>query len=154
MHFHMSSESPTITLDEIIEEFEALGDWEAQCEYLIELGFELPKLPPELKTDENKVRGCQSNVWMACRLKPGNPPTVEIRAESDAMLVNGLIAIILALYSGKSPQEVLQTDARAVFEKLGLERHLSSARRNGLYGMVAKIRDFAARAATSSPDAS
>ena len=139
--------SPTITLEELIEEFEALGDWEAQCEFLIDLGFELPKLPPELKTEETRVRGCQSNVWMVIELKEGAPRTVEIRAESDAMLVNGLIAVLLSIYSGKTPQEILAVDAQNIFRRLGLDRHLSTARRNGLHSMVQRIREFAEQAA-------
>jgi len=135
--------SQAIPLDELLEEFEVLGDWEAQCEFLIDLGFELPKLPPELKTDETRVRGCQSNVWMVIELKEGSPPTVEIQAESDAMLVNGLIAVLLSIYSGKTPQEILATDAQDIFRRLGLDRHLSTARRNGLHSMVQRIREFA-----------
>ncbi|NOX54161.1 MAG: SufE family protein [Planctomycetes bacterium] len=139
--------SPTITLEELIEEFEALGDWEAQCEFLIDLGFELPKLPPELKTEETRVRGCQSNVWMVIELKEGSPRTVEIRAESDAMLVNGLIAVLLSIYSGKTPREILAVDVQDIFHRLGLDRHLSTARRNGLHSMVQRIREFAEQAA-------
>jgi len=132
-----------VTLDEIYTEFEELEDWEERCDYLIDLGFELPELPSEHKTEDNRVHGCQSNVWLIARLNDQQPSGLEILADSDAMIVKGLIAIILAVYSGKPPQEILQTDVEEIFEKLGLTRHLSSARRNGLHGMVLRIRKLA-----------
>jgi cysteine desulfuration protein SufE len=132
-----------MTLDELLEEFEFLGDWDDQCDYLIDLGFELPKLPDEAKTEQNRVHGCQSTVWLAAEVKPSNPPTIEFVANSDAIIVNGLIAVLTVLYSGRTAQEILEIDAKAVFAKLGLERHLSSQRRNGLYGMVERIRSIA-----------
>lgn len=138
--------SNTMTIEELIEEFEFLGDWDDQCDFLIELGFELPKLPEEAKTEENRVHGCQSNVWLVAEIQPGDPPRIEFLANSDAIIVNGLIAILRILYSGRTAQEILQIDPRETFEKLGLERHLSSQRRNGLYGMVRRIREIAERA--------
>jgi cysteine desulfuration protein SufE len=133
-------------MEELLAEFQELGDWDAQCDYLIDLGLELPKLPESAKTEANRVHGCQSTVWLDARLKPGNPPIVEFIANSDAIIVNGLIAVLMALYDGRTPQEILQTDAKAVFAKLGLEKHLSTQRRNGLFGMVERIRRFAAAA--------
>lgn len=141
----MSSTAPA-TMEELFAEFQELGDWDAQCDYLIDLGYELPKLPDSAKTAANRVHGCQSTVWLDAHLKPGNPPIVEFIANSDAIIVNGLIAVLMAMYDGRTPQEILQTDAKAVFTKLGLERHLSSQRRNGLFGMVERIRRFAADA--------
>jgi len=132
-----------VTIDELFEDFEDLPDWDERCDYLIDLGFEVPKLPDEAKTDENKVHGCQSNVWLVSELKPATPPTIEFIANSDAIIVNGLIAVLMALYSGKTPQEILEIDPKDVFTKLGLERHLSSQRRNGLYSMVERIRRLA-----------
>ena len=139
--------SQSMTIDELIDEFEELGDWDDQCDYLIDLGLQLPKLPDSAKTEENRVRGCQSNVWLVPRVRPGDPPLIEFVANSDAMIVNGLIAVLTILYSGHTPQEVLDIDARELFAKLGLERHLSSQRRNGLYGMVERIRLLAREAA-------
>jgi len=132
-----------MTIDEILEEFEGLESWEDRCDYLIDLGFELPEFPDDQKTEQNRVHGCQSNVWMVLRRQPGNPETLTIQADSDAMIVRGLIAVLLALYSGKTAEEILETDARAVFSKIGLDRHLSPVRRNGLNGMVKRIREFA-----------
>ncbi len=139
--------TPSMTIDELLEEFEELGDWEDQCDYLIDLGFENPKLPETAMTEENRVHGCQSNVWLIAHLSDEKPTTIEIVANSDAIIVNGLIAVLLAMYSGKTPDEILAVDAQDVFERLGLERHLSALRRNGLFGMVKRIRDIAEQAA-------
>jgi len=136
-----------MTIDELYEEFEELGDWEDQCDYLIDLGFDLPKLPESALTDENKVHGCQSNVWLIAHISDEKPATIEIVANSDAIIVNGLIAVLLAMYSGKTADEILAIEPRDVFTRLGLERQLSVQRRNGLFGMVQKIRDIATQAA-------
>jgi cysteine desulfuration protein SufE len=135
-----------MTLEELLEEFEFLGDWDEQCDFLIDLGFELPKLPEEAKIEQNRVHGCQSNVWLVAEVKENDPPTIEFVANSDAIIVNGLIAVLTILYSGRTAQRVLEIEPREVFSKLGLERHLSSQRRNGLYGMVERIRQIAAQA--------
>ncbi len=132
-----------MTIPELIENFDALGDWEAQCDYLIDLGDEIPEFPESERTDANKVRGCQSNVWLITKTRAGNPPVIEILADSDAMIVRGLIAVLLAAYSGKTAQEILQIDIQQIFARLGLNRQLSSARRNGLAGMVQRIRSIA-----------
>lgn len=132
-----------MTVEELIEEFDALGDWEERCHYLIDLGFELPKLPAEMKVEANRVHGCQSNVWLVATVSPTSPPVVDIAAESDAMIVNGLIAVLLTIFSGRTPQQILQTDTEGLFARLGLDRHLSSARRNGLAGMVRRVCDMA-----------
>lgn len=138
----LSSSRPT-TIPELIEVFDALGDWEAQCDYLIDLGYEVPEFPAAERSEANKVHGCQSNVWLITQTTPGDPPKIEIQAESDSMIVQGLIAVLLLAYSGKSAQEILQTDIQQIFARLGLNRQLSSARRNGLAGMVHRIRSIA-----------
>ena len=130
------------TLDELKEEFAFLGNWEEQCEYLMDLGLDLPKLPPEAKTEETRVHGCQSNVWMTVA---GVDGTLHVAAESDAMIVNGLVAVLLAIFDGKPYAEALETDEAAAFADLGLDEHLSSARKSGLAGMVRRIRGEAAR---------
>jgi cysteine desulfuration protein SufE len=142
----LSSSRPT-TIPELIETFDALGDWEAQCDYLIDLGYDVPDFPNSARIQANKVQGCQSNVWLTTRTNPGNPPKIEIQAESDSMIVQGLIAVLLIAYSGKSAQEILQTDIQQIFARLGLNRQLSSARRNGLAGMVQRIRSIAEQSA-------
>ena len=110
------------------------------------VGYDLPELPAEQKSEENRVRGCQSNVWLVANIKPGDPPIIEFVANSDAIIVNGLIAVLTIMYSGKSAAEILQLEPKEVFQRLGLERHLSSQRRNGLFGMVERIRQIAVEA--------
>ena len=141
------SSSQPITIREVEAEFEELGDWEARCDYLIDLGFDLPDFPEENKTEENRVHGCQSNVWMTAEIRQNGEPTIEFRAVSDAMIVRGLIAILLAAYSGRTPRDILETDIHGLFSRLELDRHLSTARRNGLMGMVKRIRAIAEQAA-------
>jgi cysteine desulfuration protein SufE len=136
-----------MTISELIETFDALGDWESQCDFLIDLGYEIPDFPETARIEANKVHGCQSNVWLITQIKPGNPPVIEIQADSDSMIVRGLIAVLLMAYSGKTAAEILQTDIQQVFARLGLNRQLSSARRNGLAGMVQRIRSIAQESA-------
>jgi cysteine desulfuration protein SufE len=139
-----------MSLDELIEEFEFLADWEDRCDLLIDLGFELPKLPESDKTEANRVHGCQSNVWLVARLNESvAPPRVEFLANSDSLLVSGLIAVLMAVYNEKTPAEILSTDAEAIFRRLELDRHLSSQRRNGLHGMVQRVREFASQCLAS-----
>jgi cysteine desulfuration protein SufE len=141
------SQLQSMTIDELLEEFEFLADWEERCDYLIDLGFDLPELPADARTEQNRVHGCQSNVWLIANVRPGDPPTVEILADSDAMIVKGLIAVLLTIFSGRTPREILETDVKDIFSRLGLDRHLSTARKNGLMGMVQRIREFARQAA-------
>lgn len=138
-----------MTVDELLDEFDFLGDWEDRCEYLIDLGMELPRLSEDEKTEENRVHGCQSNVWMIVDAARSDETTLDIRADSDAMIVRGLIAVLLTIYSGRTPDEILNTDVQDLFGKLGLERHLSTTRRNGLYSMVERVRGIARLTAES-----
>ena len=139
------SQSKSVTINDILADFDDLGDWEARCDYLIDLGFELPEFPDDEKTEVNRVHGCQSNVWMAAEVRTNGEPRIDFRAVSDAMIVRGLIAVLLAVYSGRTPKEILETDIAGIFARLGLDQHLSSARRNGLLGMVKRIRGIAAQ---------
>ena len=139
----MTSSDSMMTLEELYEEFEDLVDWEDRCDFLIDLGFELPKLDDAAKTEANRVHGCQSNVWLIAELIQDDGSKLEIRADSDAMIVKGLIAVLLMIYNGKTPNEILETDVRTIFEKLGLNQHLSSQRKNGLAGMVERVRRIA-----------
>ena len=134
-----------MTIEELIEEFDDLGDWADQCELLIDIGRDLPNMPDELKTEEMKVHGCQSNVWMVADVKP-DAAAIELTADSDAMIVRGLLTVILMVYSNRSPKEIVETDIQAIFSRLGLDRHLSTARKNGLAGMVKRVRGIAAEA--------
>ncbi|WP_231870598.1 SufE family protein [Planctomyces sp. SH-PL14] len=137
-----------MTLDELIQEFDDLGDWEARCDFLIDLGKELPKLDPVNRTEENRVHGCQSNVWLVAEIhrRADGEPEVEFVANSDAMIVSGLIAVLSIIYNHHTPAEILATDITGIFKRLELDRHLSPQRRNGLFGMVKRVREIAAHA--------
>jgi cysteine desulfuration protein SufE len=132
-----------MTLDAIRSDFALLDDWEDRYRYVIELGRGLPPFPEALRTDANKVRGCASQVWLASEMRrslAGAPPVLEFQGESDAHIVRGLIAILLATYQGKTAEEILRTDASAVFAELGLKEHLTPQRSNGFFSMVERIR--------------
>ena len=134
-------------LDELVETFELLGDWEERYRYLIELGRKLPPMPESDKTEVNKVRGCMSQVWLMHKLVPGSPPKLEFQGDSDAHIVKGLIALLFTLLSGRSPREILDADVASAFTRLGLENHITMNRRNGFYSMVERIKNMAAAAA-------
>ncbi len=129
--------------EELIETFELLGDWEERYRYLIELGRKLPPLPEQEHNETTKVRGCMSQVWLAHRVESGEPPRLRFLGDSDAHIVKGLIALLFAILSGKTPQQILDTDISGVFERLGLDSHISMNRRNGFYAMVERIRQTA-----------
>lgn len=134
-----------MTIQELLSEYEELVDWEEQCDFLIDIGRALPVFPDELKSECNIVHGCQSRVWLVAELDSSRQPAiVHLQADSDAMIVRGLIAVLLAAYRNKTAQQVLDTDIEGLFERMGLNRHLSSSRRNGLHGMVERIRRNAA----------
>jgi cysteine desulfuration protein SufE len=128
---------------EIIEEFSLFDDWMDRYQYLIDLGRRLPEFPEELKTEEHLIRGCQSQVWFVAEEKDGR---LEFSAISDAAIVSGLIALLLRLYSGRYPEDILDTPPDFV-AALNLESHLSPTRSNGLSSMLQAIRGFAAEAA-------
>ncbi|NOT71332.1 MAG: SufE family protein [Hyphomicrobium sp.] len=132
-------------LDAIASHFDLLDDWEDRYRYVIELGRALPAFPAELKTDANKVRGCASQVWLATgpAVSTGGQPRMALQGTSDAMIVQGLIAVLFAIYDGKTPAEIADTDAQALFAKLGLKEHLTPQRSNGLAAMVQRIRSDA-----------
>lgn len=132
-------------LDEILETFEVLDDWDERYGYLIELGQNLPPMEECLKTPENKVEGCLSTVWLVTETSEEQGETVfQVVADSDSVIVRGLIALLLAVYSGKPAREILSRDVKALFAALGLQQHLSATRRNGLAAMTARIRAEAA----------
>lgn len=129
-------------LDEIISNFDYLEEWEDRYRYLIELGRTLEALPEDAYTEDNKVRGCASQVWLETkRLKDTNGNIILLfRGDSDAHIVRGLVALVLALYSDHTPKDILATDAMQLFEKLGLAAHLTPQRANGLRAMVDRIK--------------
>ncbi|MBX3700858.1 MAG: SufE family protein [Dokdonella sp.] len=127
----------------IAEEFAYFGDWTERYQYLIDLGRKLPPYPQELKTDERMVTGCQSMVWLDAT---GDARRLDFRATSDSSIVSGLIALLLRVYSGRSAAEILATEPHFI-DAIGLARHLSPTRSNGLAAMLARIKQYARAAA-------
>lgn len=132
-------------IDEIVENFGFLDDWEDRYRYVIELGNALEPLSDAEHSEQYKVRGCASQVWLVAdhRHGPDGKPVIIFRGDSDAHIVRGLIAILIALYSGKPADFIAKYDAEALFAKLGLGDHLTQQRSNGLASMVARIRSDA-----------
>ncbi len=130
------------SLADIRSDFEVLDDWEDRYRYVIELGRALEPLPDALHTESNKVRGCASQVWLFTTVEPAGdgPPRLRFQGDSDAHIVRGLVAILLALYSGHSAREILEIDAEGTLGTLGLRDHLTPQRSNGLTAMVGRIR--------------
>ena len=138
--------------DEIIEEFEGFDDWMDKYQMLIDLGNDLEPLPEEYKTEENLIDGCQSRVWVQCSLIPAPspegeesedlPPVMHMQADSDALIMKGIVALLLRVLSDHTPQEILDADLYFI-ERIGLREHLSPTRSNGLLAMVRQIRAHA-----------
>lgn len=128
------------TFEDIRENLSFLDDWEDRYRYIIELGQALPALSPEQKTEASRVHGCVSQVWLT---SAGDASRLTFQGESDAMIVRGLVAVLIALYSGRPAAEIAETDAIAVFDELGLREHLTTQRSNGLVAMVNRMRNEA-----------
>ncbi|MEM7303329.1 MAG: SufE family protein [Pseudomonadota bacterium] len=133
-------------IEEIVENFSFLDDWEDRYRYLIELGRELKPLPEEQHSAENKVQGCVSQVWVWSRPESGDDPIIHFLGDSDAHIVRGLVAVTLAVFSGKRASEIGATDEISIFKQIGLEEHLTPQRSNGLKSMVGRIKQHAAEA--------
>ncbi|RTL91004.1 cysteine desulfuration protein SufE [Ancylobacter aquaticus] len=131
----------TSKIDSIIEDFELLDNWDDRYRYLIELGRALPPFPEERRTEQSKVQGCASQVWLVSDAS-GDPegPRLAFRGDSDAHIVRGLVAILLALYSDRPARDIMAADPGAVFTRIGLKDHLTPQRSNGLRSMVERIR--------------
>jgi cysteine desulfuration protein SufE len=132
-----------MSIEQILDDFEVLDSWDDRYRYVIELGRALPPFPEPERIDRNKVQGCASQVWMVSATRPaknGGGPVVELQGDSDAHIVKGLIAILLALYSGQPAKKILETDAVELFNRLGLGEHLTPQRSNGFRSMVERIR--------------
>lgn len=130
-----------VTADDIVDTLSFFDGWEERYKYIIDLGKELPPLADEHKTERNLVRGCQSQVWLVSQAEDGK---LYFYADSDAFIVKGLLAVVLAAYNGKSPAEVTAFDIEGYFERLNLLKHLSATRGNGLKAMVQRIQTIAA----------
>jgi cysteine desulfuration protein SufE len=140
----MTAASPDnlTTLDEIVDNFSLLEEWDDRYRYVIELGRALSPLAERDRSEANKVQGCASQVWLATTVHPNGQggPMLTFSGDSDAHIVRGLIAILFAMFSGKQARDILSTDAIAVFERLGLREHLTPQRSNGFRSMVERIR--------------
>jgi cysteine desulfuration protein SufE len=131
------------TLSQIRADFAVLDEWEDRYRYIIELGRKLEPLPEAERTPANKVQGCASQVWLSTRVENNGAQRFQFKGDSDALIVRGLIALLIALYSGKTAQEIESIDAESLFARLELGSHLTSQRSNGLRSMVARIRSDA-----------
>ena len=135
-------------LEEVRDTFQFLDDWEDRYRFILDLGRSVPQLEPQLKTDDRLVRGCQSLVWLVPSFN-ADEGCLHLKIDSDAHIVRGLIAIVLAAYDGNQPREILDFDIEGLFSELDLMRHLSPTRGNGLRAMVARIRSVAENAAAN-----
>lgn len=128
-------------IEELIENFSFFENWEEKYQYVIDLGRKLEPLDETFKTEQWKVKGCQSQVWLVPNYTEGK---LCFKGDSDAILVRGIIAIVLLIYNNKTPEEIKSIDVLKIFAKLGLEENLTPSRRNGMLSMVAKIKEYAA----------
>ncbi len=136
----------TSDIDTIRGDFAFLDDWEDKYRYVIELGEGLPAYPEEARDAAHKVQGCASQVWLLSEPGAGSDPEIRFRGDSDAHIVRGLVAIMIALFSGRRASEIVATDAEAEMRTLGLDEHLSQQRANGLRAMVRRMKQEAAAA--------
>lgn len=128
------------SIDQIRDDFAFLDDWEDKYRYVIELGEALPEFPDSARDDEHRVQGCVSRVWLIAEAGSGANPVIQLQGDSDAHIVRGLVAIMLALYSGRQASEIVEIDAEATMKSLGLDEHLTPQRANGLRSMVKRIK--------------
>jgi cysteine desulfuration protein SufE len=136
----ISSSAMTVAIEEIYDDFAFLDEWEDRYRYIIELGQGLPEFPETAKTNASKVQGCVSQVWVTVDRGPGADPVVIFAGDSDAHIVKGLVAIMLALFSGRRASEIVAIDAEETMRRLGLDEHLSRQRANGLRSLVNRIK--------------
>lgn len=143
----MSTAIPTI--DELVEQFRFLDDWEDRYTYLIELGRTLEPMAESNMNPETLVRGCQATVYLKADLSTDQPPVMSFIATANAAIVCGLIAVLQSIFSGRTPQEVIDIDAHAFARQMGFEEHLSPTRRNGLHAMIIRIKSIATQYASA-----
>ena len=132
-----------MTVEELIDNFSFLDGWEEKYQYVIDLGHKLEPLDEKFKTDDWKVKGCQSQVWLVPQIRNG---IFHFKGDSDAILVKGITSIVLLIYNDKTADEIKNIDVTKIFVKLGLEENLTPSRRNGMLSMVEKIKQYAAAA--------
>jgi cysteine desulfuration protein SufE len=147
----LSRRAQSMSINEIIDNFSLLDEWDDRYRYVIELGRSLTPLDERDRNQANKVQGCASQVWLATRIHPDGPdgPVLSFSGDSDAHIVRGLIAILFAIYSGKKARDILATDAISLFDRMGLREHLTPQRSNGFRSMVERIKSDAVAAAAA-----
>ena len=126
-------------IEELIENFEFLDDWEDRYRYIIEMGRKLTPMDDALKTETSRVQGCTSQVWLVCNVDESKPVRLSFTADSDAHIVRGLVAILLMIFSNRTAQEIKALDIKDILTRLEFEQHLSPNRANGLFAMVKRI---------------
>jgi cysteine desulfuration protein SufE len=141
----MSSSFPP-TVNELKDSFELFDDSEEKYEYLVELGRQLPEMSPDLLRECHRVLGCMSSVWLTAEVQAGDPPRLSLQAESDSLIVRGLIVIVLAYFDGQSCDTILKLDVDQILGELGFSESLSSNRKNGLAAMIKRIKQYALEA--------
>lgn len=134
-------------IQDLTDEFALLPDWEERISHVIELARTLEPLCAEERVEANRVRGCASQVWLISERKPEAPEKLYFRGDSDAHLVRGEVAMLMRVFSGRTPAEILSVDPQALFDRLGLKEALTAQRSNGLFAMIKRIQDEAGRAA-------
>jgi cysteine desulfuration protein SufE len=130
------SENGMTDIDDIVDTFELLGDWDSRYQYLVELGEQLAPMADEDKTEQNRVKACMSKVWVRARHDTTHPETVRFDADCDTAVIKGVVALLVDLFAGKTPREVLDADVDRLFERLQLAEHLSPNRHVGIYALV------------------
>ena len=138
------------TLDEIVDTFELLGDWDQRYQYLVELGEHMPDLPDEARTDENKVKGCMSQVWISASLSRDKPGNILFHGDCDTSIIKGVLALLFQLSEDRTADDIERLDVDEFFEKLGLDDHLSPNRHVGVYAIV-ELMKKQARALAAKP---
>ena len=142
----MSDFPPTI--DELLETFEDLQEWDERYDFIIDLGRELPDMPSQYQDADHIVEGCMSTVWMHAEAENAKSP-MKIDADSDSIIVKGLIVLLLSFYNGQTPSQIVESDASEYLRSLGLSQHLSPQRRNGLFSMIKRLKILAAMVVAS-----
>ncbi len=138
----MSEDFPPST-EELLETFDLLFDWEEKYEYLIELGKQLPPFVKAHQVEANRVHGCMSTVWLTSEVDQSRPPIMKIQADSDSLIVRGLIVVLLGFMNGKDCETILNSDPDDLFKRLGFDQSLSANRRNGLASMIQRVKSDA-----------
>ncbi len=137
----------SMNLDEVVEIFDILGDWEQRYQYLVELGEKLPPMPEEYKTEENKVKGCMSQVWVKAYRDADDPSRIHFHGDCDTSIIKGVLALVIAILDGRTLEEIEQMDLDEFFHRLKLAENLSPNRHFGIYALVEKMKEQARLAA-------